>query len=230
MFVNAHGYYSLAKTGAIAEPMRIFGALLPDSALTGTIDWTGLHDQKTIGAFAKKLPQAYAQLAPGLIDHYELDLRSHDSYESGAGYAFSHQTPQLRSLVSHACGLTSPKQIKGLAHNFIEAGVDINLLKNDSTIQGTVRQALDRVNSDHIAKYMADFFKTDANTTKSRLSAYTNLITRYNLQNLEDWVALWEEIVLLLLGNKINKQATKQALLLAVELTDKDYALAIAKS
>lgn len=228
MLFNAHVYYSIKKNQGVIEPLRIFGALLPDCALTKTISWTDLHNAKNIQAFAQQLPQAEAPLGIGLSDHYELDLRSHDAFETGIGYAFSHQTSQLRDLVLRACALASSEQTKGLAHNFIETGVDINLLRDDPTIQSKVRHAVHAVAIDVVAKYIADFFKTDISKIKSQLIVYRDLITKYDLQSIEGWIALWDEIVLLLLGNKIDKQATRQALLLATELTAPDYTRAIA--
>lgn len=212
----------------MAEPTRIVGALLADSAITGVISWADLHDKTAIQAFTTQLGKDEAHLGSGLMDHYELDLRSHDTYEGSEGYAFSHQTPQLRELVMKACGFDSPDQARGIAHNFIESGVDINLLRHDSSTQQEVHKALRAVDVEGLARYMAAFFKTDPTETKTKLTAYSDLIVKYDLEVLDGWVALWADVTSLLLKKEADERATREALLLAIELTAKDYQKVIA--
>ncbi len=228
MFFNAHTYYSINRNGGVAEPTRIVGALLADSAITDVVSWSDLHDKTTIEAFTAQLGKDEAHLGRGLIDHYELDLRSHDAYEGDTGYAFSRQTPQLRELVAKACRLDSPEQARGIAHNFIESGVDINLLRRNSSVQKEVHRAVDAADVEGIARHMAIFFKADPTETRTKLTAYMDLIVKYDLQELGGWVALWGDITSLLLKSEADEHATREALLLAVKLTANDYQKVIA--
>jgi len=228
MFFNAHTYHSVKRNGGVAEPMRIVGALLADSAITGVISWMDLHDKAAIQAFTVQLGKDESLLGSGLMDHYELDLRSHDNYEGNEGYAFSHQTPQLRELVMRVCGFDSPDQARGIAHNFIESGVDINLLRNNSSVQKEMHKALGAVGVGSIAKHMAGFFESNSVETKNKLVAYSDLIMKCDLQELDGWTTLWANITSLLLEKEADKQATREALLLAIELTAKDYQKVIA--
>jgi hypothetical protein len=202
MFFNAHTYYSIKRNGGAVEPTRIVGALLADSAITGVVSWTDLHDETTIQAFMAQLGKDEAHLESGLMDHYKLDLRSHESYEGREGYAFSHQTPQLRELVMKACGFDSPEQ--------------------------EVRKALSAADIESISRDMANFFKADQTDTKTKLTAYSDLIVKHDLEGLDGWVALWADITSLLLKKDANEHATRAALLLAAELTAKDYQQIIA--
>jgi hypothetical protein len=228
MFFNAHTYHSIKRNGGVAEPTRIVGALLADSAITGVISWTDLHDKAAIQAFTAQLGKDESHLGSGLMDHYELDLRSHDNYGGSEGYAFSHQTPQLRELAMKACGFDSPEQARGITHNFIESGVDINLLRHDISIQKEVHKALGIADIESISRHMAAFFKTDQTDTKTKLTAYADLIVKHDLESMDGWVALWADITSLLLKKDADKQATREALLLATELTAKDYQKVIA--
>jgi hypothetical protein len=228
MFFHAHTYFSIKRNNGVAPPLRIFGALLADSALTGVVSWTDLHDKDTLEAFTSQLRSADAQLGPGLMDHYELDLRSHDAFDGDTGYAFSHQTQQLRELVARACGFDAPEQARGIAHNFIEAGVDIHLLSYDSQLQGELRRALDAVDIEPVAQYVAKFFRADAAKTLTKLTTYRDFMMKYDLQDQKEWVKLWEEIIYMLLKKEANKHAVGEALRLAVELTAKDYQKVIA--
>ncbi len=228
MFFNAHTYYSIKRNSDVAEPMRIVGALLADSALTGVISWTDLHNKTAIKDFAESLGKDEAPLGNGLMDHYELDLRSHDTFQNDAGYAFSHQTQRLRELVAQACGFDTPEQARGIAHNFIEAGVDVNLLRSDGHVQGLVRESLSAVDIELISKYVADFFKANPADTRTKLTAYIDLLVKYDLRDLDEWVKLWVEIISLLLKKKADDHAIREVLQLAVELTAKDYQKVIA--
>jgi hypothetical protein len=223
MFFNAHAYYSIERSRGVAEPLRILGALLADSALTGTVNWTDLHDKYTIQALIAQLGKSEALLGLGLIDHYDLDLKSHDAYQGDMGYAFSRQTPQLRILVARACKLESPEQVQRLAHNFIEAGVDINLLRRDKTIQDKLRKALELADISGAAKHVSNLLKKDSAATTAKLKAFTALTMKYDLRKLDGWVALWVEIISLLLHKKADEPAVKEALRLATSLTAKDY-------
>ena len=162
------------------------------------------------------------------MDHYELDLRSHEAYDNGTGYAFSHQTDQLRELVARACGFDSPEDARGVAHNFIEAGVDINLLRRDDTIQHEVRRALSAADIEGTARHMATFFEADRTETATKLTAYVDLMVKHDLTGLAGWVAFWSDITALLFKRQADEQATKAALALAVELTANDYQKVIA--
>lgn len=222
MFFNAHAYYSMQRSGS-AEPLRIFGALLPDSALTGVLEWGSLHQKDTIQEFSTRLTERDALLGLGIIDHYELDMRSHDAYNGGAGYAFSRQTPQLRALVAQASGLASADKARGIAHNFIEAGVDINLLRHDASVQQNLRAALQAVDISAVAEHLASFFKLETAETTTKLVAFRELMLRYDLATIEGWTELWTEIISLLLHNQADTQATTAALGLAVKYTAQDY-------
>jgi hypothetical protein len=228
MFFNAHTYHSIQRNNGTAAPLRVFGALLADSALTGVISWTDLHEKETIQDFIRTLDQSELQLGLGLMDHYVLDLKSHEAYEHNTGYAYSHQTPKLRELVSNACGLESPEKARGLAHNFIEAGVDINLLHRDDSTLAEARRALDLVSIDIYADRMASVFRVDGVKLKTKLYSYKSLLFRHDLKTQNGWVKVWTDITALLLDREADEDATRQALSLATELTADDYLLVIA--
>ena len=223
MLHNAHAYHAIKRNENTADSLRIVGAILPDSALTGKTNLVSLHAKESIDAFISELPTNYEQLGRGLLDHHDLDLQSHNGFEGGTGYAFSHQTPELKALVADACGLTSPEQIERLTHNFIESGVDINLLRENPTIQDRIGDAIASTDLDDIAKQLATHFELDEAQTRTYLNDYVSLITSYDLRDIEGWIALWEDLIAILLNHLADKRATRKALLLATELTTNDY-------
>jgi hypothetical protein len=91
-----------------------------------------------------------------------------------------------------------------------------------------VRKALSAADIESISRDMANFFKADQTDTKTKLTAYSDLIVKHDLEGLDGWVALWADITSLLLKKDANEHATRAALLLAAELTAKDYQQIIA--
>jgi hypothetical protein len=229
VFFNAHTYYSIQSSEPI-EPLRIFGAFLPDSALTGVMGWTDLHDKEIIEKFGDYIGDSLdeRQLLLGLQDHYRLDLRSHEAFEDSNGYAFSHQTPELVQLVLKACRIESHEQARRIAHNFIESGVDINLLTSKPEIQTTFRAALQSVDVSWVAMYVANFFDKPLQETTAKLNRFVKLSTKYELESTTGWEQLWEEICQLLLGHTSSKDDLNRALILATQLTITDFAEVLA--
>ena len=223
MFFNAHAYYSSKRSLGRPQPLRILGAIIADSEPTGVIGWQDFHDKTTAQNFAKSMGNDGIDIGLGLADHLELDSKTHDMYEGGKGYAFSHQTPELRKLVARACGIKSAGKTEGLAHNFIESGVDINLLRHDSSVQATLRSALSQIDSKEVAEHLSSFFDLEKAKTEASLNMFIDLTTKYDLQNIDDWVALWAEIAELLLDKALDRQTARHALTMAADLTASDY-------
>jgi hypothetical protein len=228
MFFNAHVYYSMQRAGKKEpEPLRILGAVLPDSAyLTGVLGRSNdLHDRDTIEKFGAAMgdgPQA-SQLLAGLWDHYELDLRSHEVFEGGDGYAFSHQTPELARLVAKAAGFASAEAARGIAHNFIESGVDINLLAARPEVRDLFRGAMRAADVNLVAGYLAEYFELPADATRARLAEFVEVGLQYDTRDMAGWASLWHDLIRRLLGREANDDAVKQALELVTELTAGDY-------
>lgn len=228
MFFNAHVHHSIERNNGVADPQRIFGAILADSGLTEVIDWEdlsdeGLHDRDTITALTKTLRPHEMSLGHGMMDHHELDLLAHNSFEGGLGYAYSHQTPELRELVAEAYGLETPENARLLAHNFIESGVDINLLQDRPAVGDHLNEALQTVDIYAATKRVADFFKLSRNDTEAKLVQYKDYIQGHDFATIGGWASLWVDLAPALTGNTADEQATERALLLAVDLTTADY-------
>jgi hypothetical protein len=225
MFFNAHIFFTLEGRDGQVEPWRAMGAILPDSAFTGTIGWPDLHKETSARAFGRALGQSERspQLVAGMLDHIKLDNRSHHDFGGSEGYAFSHQSPELVDLTAQACGVLDEQVARGLAHNFIESGVDINLLAAKPEFQETARRALQQVDLDWLATAMAKHWGKDAGETRANLSGLIELAARHDLAAINGWADCWIELTSLLLRHSGDKAVAEKALKLAVELTAGDY-------
>lgn len=224
MFFNAHIFFAFQR-GKTQDPWRAMGAILPDSAFTGTIGWPDLHREPAARAFGRALGdnERSRQLVAGILDHIELDNRSHHGAGKGEGYAFSHQSPELVDLAGRACAVLDEQVARGLAHNFIESGVDIHLLVDRPQFQETARQAVRAVDLDWLARAIAKHWQKDPDVTRTRLEDFLELVTAYDLASVNGWADCWIELTSLLLHHEGNEPSAKQALELAVELSASDY-------
>lgn len=225
MFYHAHAYHSSLRSNGGFSPQRLLGALLPDSALTGTISWTDLHDNERSRRFFDSIAEsdAASELVKGIEDHNELDRISHDKFHDHPGYAYYHQTQDLVELVTIGCSIETKEQARGIAHNFIESGVDINLLATHPDLYEEVQRNARDIDSKLAIKSLAEWLGEDPSIIKQKLESYLSIIKRFDLRIVDDWVELWGEITTMLLGKSIDRTAVRKALILSTELTADDY-------
>lgn len=219
MFAYAHIYFSKQLTGAI-QPEQSIGAILPDCALMKIISWDDLHDMETIESFGLISGEP---LVTGLRHHYLLDQRSDHTYLGKEGYAYTRQNQKLLEAVAKGCNTGNRKNTRILAHNFIESGVDYNLLQSEGWLQEQLVEAVDRYNFDKLANQLASYFKKEPKTVMQGLIQYCSLLKRYNLYEISEWVALWREINALLFGQDIDEAQVREAMILACDITKADY-------
>jgi hypothetical protein len=226
MFFSAHIFFALERGGAEADPWRAMGAVLPDSAFTGTIGWPDLHKEAGARALGRVLgtDASSRHLVAGVLDHITLDDRSHLAFGGDdEGYSFSHQTPELVRLAARASQVQDDQVARGLAHNFIESAVDIHLLTAHPEFQDRARRVLKSVDLDVLEEGLAKQFERDKTETREQLSTFVQLATGYDLAHVSGWADCWMELVRLLLRYDGDKSAASLALELAVRLTAGDW-------
>lgn|GEM_PF-7037905 len=189
-----------------------------------------LHDRKVVASFRAALDSDVAAWAvlEGIEDHLALDRRSHDEFEGGDGYAFSHQTPELAQLVAGAVGFATSAQARGIAHNFIETAVDIHVLANKPEVRGMVKDGLQAADLSIVSDALARFFKLGRDATRSRLEEFVSLANGYDTRNMTGWVGVWHDLTRRLLQHESDEAAVQQALELAVRLTADDWERVVA--
>lgn len=224
MFAHSHAFYAQQTIDA-PDPGYLIGSVLPDAGLTGSFDWKALHSLGTIDQFAAKYSSSEQaqRAAAGMRSHCELDLRSHETWVSDGGYAFIKQTSELQEAVAKACGLTEDADISQIAHNFIEAGVEFNLLHVDPPQSKVLNNAVNGYDLIELSEQLAAFFETDTEVMFERLTHYYELITKYDLSQFESWQGLWHDINLLRAQTDTDHEHVAQAMRLSIELTKSDY-------
>lgn len=224
MFHHTHAYLA-SKIYDSEEPLLFLGSILPDLAVTGIISWeNGLHGAENDIKFTEFIEQKYPKyitLANGVHAHNIIDDFTHIDYKGKIGYAFQNNK-QLALMVADFYELDEEKSI-GKAHNFIESGVDILLLKEMPEVQTKLRMAINQIDKEYIAKILAEYFRTSPEKMLKSLNEYLNLFTKYDFSILEEWIPFWTDLEKLMKLKNIGDGKRRQLINKSLEITKITY-------
>jgi hypothetical protein len=199
--------------------------MLPDLALTSIINWDALHKKKDIEEFwdfVKTTDSTFLPLLTGIKYHNTVDVLSHSHYKETTGYAYKNVSPELIALLTQAFSIDEQAaRVKG--HNFIESGVEVHTLKDNQKLPALLKQAITDIDIHKLATLLALFYKKDSEAMRNSLDRYFSLAIKYNLNDTNDWIVLWNEISKLQFGREADKEKVKEALELSIEITKETY-------
>lgn len=225
MFHNAHSYIA-SKLYKSEDLLLLLGSILPDIAVMKIIKWRGsggLHGKRRIKSFPgfiKKDP-AYHKLWEGVMIHNILDYFTHNHYQGGTGYAFQNNQ-ELSSLIAKYYGL-GKKAARGLAHNYIESGVDICLLQERPIIQDKLKQALRQVNKKKLSALLGTYFNIDKDKFCDALTQFIILFTKYDFSKKNNWVLFWQDLEKLLSLKDIGGENREMLLSKSIHIVKNTY-------
>jgi hypothetical protein len=224
MFFHTHVFYAKQVDPAV-DNLTIIGSIIPDLALTSIINWDALHKKNDIEAFrdyVKNTDPAYLPLITGINYHNTVDGLSHLQYKETIGYAYQNVSPELIALLTQAFSIDEQAaRVKG--HNFIESGVEMHTLQDNQDLPSLLKQAIANTDTNKLAILLASFHKKDPEEMHKSLEMYFSLATKYNLNDTNDWLILWNEISKLQFGREANEVKVREALQLSSETTKDTY-------
>lgn len=223
MFHHTHAL-TASKLYQSQDELLLLGSIIPDIAVTKIIKWVGgLHGKRSINNFTKfinKNPD-YDWLLKGVIAHNIVDDFTHKNYQGDIGYAYQNNQ-ELLSLISKYYGL-GKKAARGLAHNYIESGVDILLLQDQPLIQKTLKQALRRINQEKLSNLLGSYFNINYKKFHNALTQFLDLFTKYDFSQKENWVLFWQGLEILLSLKDIGNQRRNELLNMGVDIVKNTY-------
>lgn len=170
MFAISHAYITSKVLGR-TNNLLMLGSFLPDIRVVTEINspLDRLHNEPV--DFLKFIKEKY----PNLID-LGISVRLHCSQDKGADfYSDNHETGyaviKAEEIKSEAGELIhdSGRNALVVAHNFIEAALDLKLQESDKEI-GTIYQAgIDKVDYKTVAKCLAEYFGMSKNEVENDL-------------------------------------------------------------
>lgn len=248
----SHTLVSTKVTGRKSS-LLVFGSLLPDIAWTSKIkEWQcKLHENsKVFYDYTKKTHPQLLELAIGVRLHsYEDKGADYYSDDEKVGFAkveahkISNDVAMLLGLESK--GLNVPfkyglrinssswigkmlrinKKIAFvIAHNFIESGVDLNLLEKNKDLVEIYRRAFDNLDLNEIVSCLSQYLEVKEKTLKEEIKKYIKLI---NPSNFSSNNTIATETVLPLLENRLERKLDSEEVVKilekAKEITKQDY-------
>jgi len=226
MFQHAHFYLAL-KWFKSRNALLCVGSFLPDIAITGIISWDkGLHGKKNVEKFygfvAKQYP-SHLDLYRGILAHNVLDNFTHEEYKDKVGYAYQNNET-LAKLVKKYYHLDEKKAAR-IAHNYIESGVDINLLKKKPEILRQIRKAIQKVDKSELASLLASYFDVDAQKFENALSIFFEVFTKHDFTKAEGWISFWEDLEGPLSLKSISQKEKRELLDTSLVITAPTYSV-----
>jgi len=216
--------YVATKVVTKRSALLVFGSVLPDISTTsgGKIPREKIHGE--IDKFSDFVGEKYAKfidLALGMKLHLMADFYSDDPE---VGFAVS-EGKKIQSLVGELLKSNNNEQNLVLAHNFIEAGVELNLLKKHAELMRLYETSVTAVNFGEISKCIAEFAGLDRNMVSAQLVKFCYWLDINNLATPE---RLAEGLIIPMISIRLSKVVEKQEVLnildKAMEMTE-DHAM-----
>jgi hypothetical protein len=145
-------------------PLLVFGSVLPD------ISWISESEigRDQIHYAPKELYEYVARNNPELLD-LALGVRLHSNIDKGADYYSDDEKVgfakvegrKIENLVAGLVGEEMGAKTLVLAHNFIEAGVDLILKRHNPEILKLYRESVNRINLNEISTSLAGYLDID---------------------------------------------------------------------
>jgi hypothetical protein len=221
MFFHTHVYYA-KRVDKNLDALKVVGSMFPDFALTGLITWDDLHKKKGIlnffGYVEESAPQ-FQSFLKGINYHNTLDYFSHLEYKNSTpGYAYASVTPELFNLVKKSLG-TEDARTRASCHNLIESGVDYHLLNENPDIAMLIKDSINEIDTQSLAKIIAGFYKRKETEIMAGFKNLFSFATDYDLRNIDEWIRLWVDLNKFYLKIDTDEKFIRQALELSFELT-----------
>lgn len=225
MFFHAHVFYA-KRVDKNLDALKVVGSIIPDLAGTSIITWDNLHKKRDILAFSlyvKSHYPAFTSLLKGINYHNSVDYLSHVKYKNSTpGYAYTTSTRELIDLTQKAYNV-SPERAKISAHNNIECGVDYHLLNDHPELAKLIRNSVKEIDMEGLAELIAKYFKKSKKEVLEALKIFFSIATDYDLRNIDEWVRLFVGLNKMYLKTNSNKELTRKALELSIEITKDSY-------
>jgi len=226
MFPLSHIYVSTKVTGR-QSPLLIFGSVLPDIATTSrnSIGRDKIHyAPNEFRQFVNSIFPELSDLAIGVDLHSHINQGADfysDNSEIGFAYIFGRK--MVRDVMS-LLGIDDEPKSLVLAHNLIEAGVDINLNTDHSEVLTLWRNSLKEMDIKKVISCLSSYLSLPADQLESEINFFVDFLGPDSLISVEtivDRIAL--PLVSMRYGKVIDRNQTISILNTARDLTASDY-------
>lgn len=176
MAPSSHTYISTKLTGRTSD-LLVFGGILPDISSS----YNGIINRHKIHYEPNKLYDFIKTKYPDLID-LGIGVKLHSYVGKGADYYSDNEITGFailegKKLDADAAKLLKLKKGKKsyiLAHNFIEAGVDLNLADSHPQLIEMMDKSFKDCNNKRIAEFLSSYLKIKKDSALKALTKFKN--------------------------------------------------------
>ncbi|OGH02810.1 MAG: hypothetical protein A2798_00025 [Candidatus Levybacteria bacterium RIFCSPHIGHO2_01_FULL_37_17] len=218
MFAQAHVYHAnfLSKS---ENADLLFASIFPDIAWTskGKIDRNKIHSEF---AYSLTLDSRFKPIVEGLKYHLLLDYYTHD-FEGG--YAFNC-SKDIDQDVADLLGIEKGRDSLLMAHNFIEAAVDLSVIEKFSNTLDLYKNVMSKAAQNLFSEYSSLYLGVEKKEAEGIILDYIqnlapSLMSTFN--------GMAEKVLPILVGLKFSKSVdsvrTKEILNKAIDIVSPTY-------
>lgn len=225
MLPLSHIYVS-TKVTKRKSPLLVFGSVLPD------VSWTSTSEigRDQIHYAPKELYEYVAKNCSQLMD-LALGIRLHSNVDKGADYysddleiGFAKvEGRKIESKTANLLGEEKSEKSLVLAHNFIEASVDMLLNESRPEILELYRKSVESIDLDEISLCLSKYLHLDKEVVSSEIGKFLNIVGPIAYVSKESFVDRMLILVKQRRGKDVDRDKTEKILQEAVELMKDKY-------
>lgn len=214
-----HIYISSKVTGRI-DPLLIFGSVLPDIVWVSKIIPKEFHDDPDkFYEFVKTSKKEMLPFAFGIKLHSNQKGADYYAHFYKGGYAYTKSEPILEE-VTDLIGSKDSKTNLNKAHNFIEAALDLHLLKDNPELLDLYRTTISEIKIDEIAECLSGYLNIEQKKVLEELNSYIKIVGPESISSTEKFVA---KFIRATTGREVSKETILSILKKAVKVTAGSY-------
>lgn len=208
------------------SPLLVFGSVLPD------VSWTSKNEigRDQIHYAPRELYKFISEKYPHLID-LAIGVKLHNNIDKGADF-YSDDTEigfakvEGRKIEREAATLLGEEKSEKslvLAHNFVEASVDLLVNESNPEILELYRKSIGEINFDEISACLADYLRKDKSVIAGEIERFLDFVGPDAYSSRDNMIDRMLLLVKQRRGKDVDRAATESELSIAVDLMRNKY-------
>ena len=218
MFAQAHVYHANVISKS-KDTNLLFASIFPDIAWTskGKIDRKKVHGDF---AYSLNLNPRLAPIVEGLRFHLSLDYYTHD-FEGG--YAFN-SSKDIDQDVADLLGIEKGRDSLLMAHNFIEAAVDLSVIEKFPDTLDLYKNVMSKADKSLFSEYSSLYLGVEKKAAEGIILDYIQNLAPSLMSTLNGMAeTILPTLVDLKFSKKVDAKRTKEILKEAVKIVSPTY-------
>jgi hypothetical protein len=218
--------YTATKVAKKKTPLLVIGSVLPDMVWIDRKSFPPekLHDNiDEFYIYIKENHTEMLDLALGMKLHSNKVGADYYSHVYKGGYSYTKGKPLIPELTKLVRS-NDEKKISDLSHNFIEAALDVNMLKIEPSILNLYKSSVDKIKLDEISQTISEYIKIDYKKVYRTAQMLFDVVRPQNLAS-DELIAkeILPKMIRLSFGKDVETEELLRIIRKALLITENDY-------